>query len=88
MKYARYATLPVFATELALGSESPHTQSRVHGILILGADAGFVGTFATGPGHERAGGAVDDGRQTHRAMALTSIGLATGSYLIMLFGNR
>ena len=57
------------------------TRNLVHGILMLGADAGFVATYATGPDH-------DDGRQTHRAMALTSIGLATGSYLVMLFANR
>jgi len=25
---------------------------------------------------------------THRTLALTSIGIATGSYLLMLFGNR
>ena len=27
-------------------------------------------------------------RQTHRTVALTSIALATGSYLLMLFGNK
>jgi hypothetical protein len=131
-KYASYATLPLFATELALGQsiyndpnahdsaaksahiavgtaitglfavnsvtgvwnlwesrKDPNHRARnlVHGILMLGADAGFVGTFATGPGHERGDG-LADGRQTHRAMALTSIGLATTSYLVMLFANR
>jgi hypothetical protein len=130
-KYASFATLPLFATELALGQSiyndpnardnaargahiavgtaitglfavnsvtgvwnlwesrkdpNHRTRNLVHGILMLGADAGFVGTFATGPGHERGGG-VDDGRQLHRAMAVTSIGLATTSYLIMLFGK-
>jgi len=130
-KYASFATLPLFATELALGQsiyndpnardsaargahiavgtaitglfavnsvtgvwnlwesrKDPNHRGRrlAHSILMLGADAGFVGTFATGPGHERGDG-LADGRQTHRAMALTSIGLATGSYLIMLFGK-
>ena len=131
-KYASFATLPLFATELALGQSiyndpnagdsaakgahiavgtaitglfavnsvtgvwnmwesrkdpTHRTRNLVHGILMLGADAGFVATFATGPGHERGNG-LDDGRQTHRALAVTSIGLATGSYLIMLFSNR
>jgi hypothetical protein len=131
-KYASFATLPVFATELALGQsvyndadprtaaargahiavgtaitglfavntvtgvwnmwESRHDPSHhrlklVHGILMLGADAGFVATFATGPGG-RVNPTLDADRQTHRTVALTSIGLATGSYLLMLFGNK
>jgi len=132
-KYASFATLPLFATELALGQsifndpnardsaargahiavgtaitglfgvnsvtgvwnlvesrkDPNHRALRLaHGILMLGADAGFVATFATGPGHERDGAGLADGRQTHRAIALTSIGLGTAGYLIMLFGNR
>jgi len=64
-----------------------HTLKLVHGILMLGADAGFVATFANTP-QDRFLNIGDNGKQTHRALALTSIGLATGSYLIMLFGNR
>jgi hypothetical protein len=131
-KYASFATLPLFATELALGqsiytdpnaqasaARSAHiavgtgitglfavntvtgvwnmwesrgdpnhrTLKMIHGILMLGADAGFVATFATGPGG-RNNTNFDANKQTHRTIALTSIGLATGSYLIMLFGNR
>jgi hypothetical protein len=131
-KYASFATLPVFATELALGQsvytdanprtsaarnahivvgtaitglfvvntvtgvwnmwESRHDPSHhrlklVHGIMMLGADAGFVATFATGPGG-RVNTTLGAERQTHRTVALTSIGLATGSYLLMLFGNK
>lgn len=57
----------------------------VHGLLMLGADAGFLATAATGPGgHEEF--TVDDGRSTHRALAFTSISMATAGYLIMLFG--
>jgi hypothetical protein len=131
-KYASFATLPLFATELALGqsiyndpnartsaSRSAHiavgtaitglfavntvtgvwnmwesrddpnhrTRRLIHGILMLGADAGFVATFATGPGGRNTA-TVDTNKPTHRAMAITSIGLATGSYLMMLIGNR
>jgi hypothetical protein len=130
-KYASYATLPLFATELALGQtiyNDPNARSStakgahiavgtaitglfavnsvtgiwnmwesrndpahrklklVHGILMLGADAGFVATFATGP-NDRAS-TFPDQKQQHRTIALTSIGLATGSYLLMLFGNK
>jgi hypothetical protein len=131
-KYASFATLPLFATELALGqsiyndpnarrsaSRNAHIavgtaitglfavnsvtgvwnmwESRndpihhklklIHGILMLGADAGFVATFASGPGG-RNSSTLDAQKQTHRSIALTSIGLATGSYLLMLFGNK
>ena len=131
-RYASWATLPVFATELALGQSvyndaNPRTSSArgahiavgtaitglfavntvtgvwnmwesrndpshhklklIHGILMLGADAGFVATFASGPGG-RVSSTLDAQKQTHRTIALTSIGLATGSYLMMLFGNK
>jgi hypothetical protein len=131
-KYASFATLPLFAAELALGqsiyndpnartsaSRSAHifvgttitglfgvntvtglwnmpesrrdpnhrTLRLLHGIMMLGADAGFVATSATGP-NSRNNVNFDANRQTHRAIALTSIGLATGSYLMMLFGNH
>jgi hypothetical protein len=130
-KYASWATLPLFATELALGQSvysdadprasaarnahiavgtaitglfavntvtgvwnmwesrndpSHHKLKLIHGILMLGADAGFVATFASGPGG-RVSSTLDAQRQTHRAIALTSIGLATGSYLMMLFAK-
>ena len=130
-KYASFATLPLFATELALGQHiyndpnantsaakgahiavgtaitglfavntvtgvwnmwesrndpSHHTLKLIHGILMVGADAGFVATFATGPGGR--GANLDSQKQQHRTIALTSIGIATGSYLLMLFGNK
>jgi hypothetical protein len=53
-----------------------------HGLLMLGADAGFVATGALGPDDDDAGS-----RSTHRAVAFTSIGMATAGYLIMLFGG-
>jgi len=131
-KYASFATLPLFATELALGQSvyndpnarasasrnahivvgtaitglfavntvtgvwnmwesrnepSHHKLKLIHGILMLGADAGFVATFASGPGG-RVSSTLDAQKQTHRSIAFTSIGLATGSYLMMLFGNK
>ena len=131
-KYASFATLPLFATEVALGQtiyndpnanssaakgahiavgsaitglfavntvtgvwnmwESRHEPEHhklklIHGILMLGADAGFVATFATGPGG-RNNTNLEAEKQTHRTIALTSIGVATASYLIMLFGNK
>ena len=66
---------------------SHHKLKLVHGILMLGADAGFVATFASGPGG-REGSTLDSAKQTHRTIALTSIGVATGSYLLMLFANK
>lgn len=130
-KYASFATLPLVATEFALGTsiyndpnargsarraahiavgtgitglfalntvtgvwnlwESRHDASHralrwTHGILMLGADAGFAASFATAPGRSRNG--ITSDPQTHRAVALTSLGVAGGSYLMMLVGNK
>ncbi|HMB79367.1 MAG TPA: hypothetical protein VKI43_04850 [Vicinamibacterales bacterium] len=131
-KYASFATLPLFATELALGQSiyndpnartsparnahilvgtgitalfavntvtgvwnmwesrtdpSHHKLKLIHGILMLGADAGFVATFASGPGGKVTTN-FDAQQQTHRSIALTSIGIASAGYLMMLFGNK
>ena len=130
-KYASFATLPLFATELALGQSiyndpnantstakgahiavgsaitglfavntvtgvwnmwesrndpSHHRLKLIHGILMLGADAGFVATFGSGPNGRNT--TLDTQKQTHRTLALTSIGVATASYLMMVFGGR
>lgn len=53
----------------------------IHGIAMLGADAGFVATGLTAPGHEREGGGD---RSLHRSLAITSMGVAAGSYVYML----
>jgi hypothetical protein len=60
----------------------------VHGILMLGADAGFVATGALAP-HEEEGRRTQSssGRSTHRTVALTSMGVATISYLYMLIAR-
>lgn len=58
----------------------------LHGVLMLSADAGFFATAALGPESEH--GEVEGSRSTHRAVAFTSIGLASAGYLIMLFGGN
>lgn len=66
--------------------KDPNHRGRrlLHGLLMLGADAGFLATAALGPESER--GIRQESASTHRAVAFTSIGLATASYLVMLFG--
>jgi hypothetical protein len=55
----------------------------VHGFLMLGADVGFVATGMLAPDDEGGG----DNRSTHRNVAITSMAVATASYLIMLIGR-
>lgn len=59
------------------------TRRLVHGLLMLGADAGFVATGLMAPGdHED----VDSNdKAAHRNVAIASMGMATASYLYMLF---
>ncbi len=122
--YASFATLPLFITQIALGSklyDTPEDGTRTahaivgssigvlfglntvtglwnlkegwqdpshrklrlaHGLLMLGADAGFVATGLLAPDKNGNGD-----RATHRAVALTSIGVATTGYLLMLFAR-
>jgi len=54
-----------------------------HSFLMLGADAGFVWTGTLAPSLEHGGG----DRNLHRTVALTSIGVASASYLMMLFAH-
>jgi len=64
-----------------------HRNKRLaHSLLMLAADAGIFATAATAPEHER-DGPPSSGRQAHRAIAITTIGLATAGYVIMLFGD-
>ena len=46
---------------------------------MLGADAGFLATAMLAPGEDGSGN-----RSTHRAVALTSMGVAVASYVFML----
>ena len=57
-----------------------------HSLMMLAADAGFLATAALGPESEH--GISGGSRATHRAVAFTSIGLASASYAIMLFGGN
>jgi hypothetical protein len=66
------------------------TRRTIHALLMLTADAGFVATASTAP-HERddrLGGTgapiVRGSPTTHQALAIGSMGLALGSYLMML----
>ena len=58
-----------------------------HGIMMLGADVGFAAAYATGPGGRNLVN-FDQNKSTHRTVVFTTMGVATASYLIMLFGNR
>ena len=76
---------------LSEGRKDPNhrTKRLVHGILMAVADAGFVATGLMTPESEHEGGdfAYESGgnnRSTHRAVALTSMGIATVAYLMML----
>jgi len=51
----------------------------IHGLSMLGADAGFLATGLLAPGDEGGGN-----RSLHRTVALTSMGVAAGSYVYML----
>jgi hypothetical protein len=77
------------------GRKDPtHRAKRMtHGILMIIADVGFLATAALAPDYENEGehGGVPtsmSGASTHRTVALTSMGIATVSYLIMLFGGK
>ncbi len=65
------------------------TLRLVHGLLMMAADAGFVATWAAGPSGEgrREAAALESGKATHRALAVTSIGIGTAGYVLMLLGN-
>lgn len=128
-RMASWATLPLFASQLALGAaiydgdsgwkkgahgvvgagivglfglntatgvwnlfgESWNDSGRgmrlVHGLLMMAADAGFVATSMSTPSEHRGLNFVTD-RDTHRNLAITSIGLGTAGYLLMLIGNH
>jgi hypothetical protein len=68
--------------------KDPNDRKRrlAHGLMMLGADMGFLATAALGPESEH--GEVEGSRGAHRAVAFTSIGLATAGYLIMIFGGN
>lgn len=65
----------------------PHkrTLRTVHGVLMLVASGGFFATAITAPGSDFQNG--EDSTGLHRGLAITSISIATASYLIMLIGK-
>ena len=75
------------------GRKDPNHRAKrlTHGILMIAADIGFLATAALAPESEGEDYQTYDDftnrKQTHRTVALTSMGIATVSYLIMLFGK-
>ena len=73
---------------LSEGRKDPNhrTKRMVHGILMLAADAGFVATGLMAPdeGGENERESGGSSASQHRAVALTSMGIATVAYLMML----
>jgi hypothetical protein len=68
------------------------TKVKVHGILMLLADAGFAVTGFAAPHTEHGGefefeGTSGMSQSTHRAIAISSVAVATTAYLVMLFGH-
>ena len=59
----------------------------IHSLLAFGGNAALVATAVVTPGdHDGTSNLSNKG--THRALAFTSLGLTTASYLVMLIGNR
>ena len=77
------------------GRKDPNHRAKrmTHGILMLLADAGFMATAAMAPGGDHRFGngttvRAPESASSHRAMAISSMGIATVSYLIMLIGGH
>ncbi len=71
------------------GRKDPNhrTKRTIHGVLMLVADAGFVATGLMTPDNEHEGGSEGSSgssASTHRAVAISSMGVATVAYLMML----
>ncbi len=68
--------------------KDPHGRTRrwVHGLSMIAADAGFVAVGMTAPDHEGGpgGGSSSSNASTHRDLAIASMGVALGSYVMML----
>jgi hypothetical protein len=77
------------AWNLLEGRKDPNHRTRrlAHGLLMMAADAGFLATAMLAPEGEGRRGVDSSGRRTHRAVAITSMGIATVGYLIMLLGR-
>jgi len=62
--------------------KDPNGRKRrwIHGLSMLGADVGFLATSMTAPDDDEEGD-----KSLHRNLAITSVSVATASYLYMLF---
>jgi hypothetical protein len=64
-----------------------HRKRRlIHGLTMLGCDAGFVATGLLAPDDE--GGGSSDDRSLHRNVAITSMAIASANFVFMLIANR
>jgi hypothetical protein len=64
-----------------------HRKRRlIHGLVMLGCDAGFVATGLLAPDDE--GGGSSDDRSLHRNVAVTSMAIASANFVYMLLANR
>ncbi len=68
------------------GRKDPDRGKRpvIHALMMLTAEAGFVTTAILGLDAD----AGSDDARTHRAVAITSVGIATAGYLLMLLGGK
>jgi hypothetical protein len=68
------------------GRKDPDRGKRpvIHALLMLTAEAGFVTTAILGLDAD----AGSDDARTHRAVAISSVGIATAGYLLMLLGGK
>jgi hypothetical protein len=58
----------------------------IHGFLMIAANAGFVATAASAPSeHNR--NTFERDRNTHRNIAIASIGIGTTGYLLSVFAR-
>ena len=66
------------------GRHDPNGKTRriVHSVLMLGADAGFVAAASLAPDDDD--GSFTSDRSAHRNVAITSMAVATASYIYML----
>ncbi len=73
---------------LVEGRHDPNRKTKVlvHSIMMLGADAGFTASGLMAPSRHDLEN-YQDRFAPHRAIALTSMAVATTAYLIMIFGK-
>jgi hypothetical protein len=66
------------------GRQNPAGRTRrlVHALLMLGSDAGFMTTGLLAPTNDGGGN-----RPLHKTVAITSMGVASAGYLLMLLGQ-